>query len=317
MEIFKNCSNKRMNFTIIVLLIILFLEIWLNVVLKNTLSEVEMQNVQSFVVESDSTRIEEEEEVCPDPILGESDYVPKIQKFSVKGVSFKMVEVQGGTFMMGATSEQGSDAYDNERPTHQVTLSTYYIGQTEVTQALWKAVMGKSFTQAVIESHPRGVGPNYPMYSISWYDCQDFIERLNLLTGKTFRLPTEAEWEYAARGGQKSKGYKYAGSNDLENVSWYDDDPPYSYTHPVATKYPNELGLYDMSGNVWEWCQDWYGDYSSSPQTNPEGPDSGSRRVCRGGSWFNRYYYYRVSSRESGDPAYRGNVLGLRLVLVP
>ena len=243
------------------------------------------------------------------------------------GVSFKMVEVEGGTFTMGATSEQGSDAYRDEKQTHQVTLSTYYIGQTEVTQALWEAVMGKNVTQIAKENNwsTCGVGPDYPMYYISWNDCQEFIQKLNQLTGKTFRLPTEAEWEYAARGGNKSKGYKYAGSNTLSEVAWYGysdyNDKNRTITTettmPVAQKAPNELGVYDMSGNVWEWCQDWYGSYSSSSQTNPQGPSSGSRRVNRGGSWYYCAGHCRVSNRGDYLPTARGNFLGLRLVLLP
>ena len=210
---------------------------------------------------------------------------PQPEIFTVGGVSFKMIPVEGGTFTMGATAEQGSDAYDWEKPAHEVTLSSYCIGDAEVTQALWQAVMG---------SNPSYFTGNLqrPVERVSWNDCQTFITKLNQLTGKTFRLPTEAEWEYAARGGNKSQGYKYAGSNTLGDVAWYDGNSS-STTHPVATKAPNELGLYDMSGNVWEWCQDWYGSYSSGAQTNPTGPTLGSARVYRGGSW----YYYASSCR--------------------
>ena len=238
------------------------------------------------------------------------------QSFTVNGVTFEMVKVEGGTFTMGATSEQGSDAYDDESPTHSVTLSDYYIGKYEVTQAQWKAVMGKSLTQIVSESgwSTYGVGDNYPMYDISYNDCQEFINKLNKLTGKKFRLPTEAEWEYAARGGNKSRGYKYAGSNDIGRVAWYCDNSG-SKTHPVGTKQANELGLYDMSGNVWEWCQDWYGDYSSLSQTNPTGPTSGSGRVKRGGSWGYDATYCRVSSRIYFIPTIRVSFIGFRLAL--
>lgn len=174
-----------------------------------------------------------------------------------------MVAVEGGTFTMGATSEQGSDARDNEKPAHKVTLSDYYIGQTEVTQALWEAVMGSN------PSYRRG--DNLPVEQVSWDDCQEFIQKLNQLTGKQFRLPTEAEWEYAARGRRKSRGYKYAGGNDIGLVAWYSGNSGYE-THLVATKQANELGIYDMSGNVWEWCNDWYGDYQSSSRSDPQGP---------------------------------------------
>lgn len=209
---------------------------------------------------------------------------------------------------MVATSEQGSDAESDEKPTHQVTLSDYYIGETEVTQALWKAVMGRNPSNFS--------GTNLPVEMVSWDDCQIFITKLNQLTGKNFRLPTEAEWEYAARGGQKSRGYKYAGSNTLSDVAWYWDNSS-SKTHPVKQKQANELGLYDMSGNVSEWCQDWYGKYGSAAQTNPIGPSSGSNRVFRGGSWFNSASYCRVAYRVSDSPGNRICYLGFRVVLLP
>ena len=226
--------------------------------------------------------------------------------FTVNGVTFEMVRVEGGTFTMGATAEQGSDASIREKPTHQVTLSSYSIGKTEVTQDLWQAVMG---------SNPsKFKGSSLPVETVTWEDCQIFITKLNGLTGKKFRLPTEAEWEYAARGGNKSRGYKYSGSNTLSNVAWYNDNSA-DKTHPVATKAPNELGLYDMSGNVWEWCCDWYGDYSSSAQYNPTGPNSGSYRVFRGGSWNSDAGRWRVSDRNFMFPWYLGHHLGLRLAL--
>lgn len=220
-----------------------------------------------------------------------------------------MVYVSGGTFTMGATSEQGSDAYDNEKPAHRVTLSSYHIGKYEVTQAEWRAVMG---------SNPsKFKGDNLPVEQVSWNDCQEFIRKLNSITGKNFRLPTEAEWEFAARGGNNSRGYKYSGSNDIGSVAWYDDNSGYE-THPVGHKSPNELGLYDMSGNVWEWCQDWLGDYSSSFQTNPTGPTGptpGFYRVYRGGCWFFSARGCRVSERFGNMPDYHFRDLGLRLVL--
>ena len=229
------------------------------------------------------------------------------ETYTVNGVSFDMVSVKGGIFTMGATSEQGSDAESYEKPTHQVTLSDYMIGKTEVTQELWQAVMG---------SNPSFFsGNNLPVEKVSWNDCQEFIKKLNSLTGLQFRLPTEAEWEYAARGGNKSKGYKYSGSNDIGSVAWYTSTTNHSGTKPVATKVPNELGLYDMSGNVWEWCSDRYGSYSNGLQTNPKGPTSGSRRVFRGGSWISRARGCRLSDRGYYFPDYRGNILGLRLAL--
>ena len=229
------------------------------------------------------------------------------QTFTVNGVSFDMMYVKGGTFIMGATSEQGSDAYGNEKPTHRVTLSSFYIGKYEVTQALWKAVMGNNPSKMK--------GDNLPVETVSWNDCQDFIRKMNALTGKNFRLPTEAEWEFAARGGNNSRGYKYAGSNNIGDVAWYDNNSG-SKTHVVGTKSPNELGIYDMSGNVWEWCQDWYGSYSSASQTNPTGASSGSYRVLRGGSWNYSARDCRSSHRYCCTPVSRGYFsFGLRLVL--
>lgn len=224
--------------------------------------------------------------------------------FTVNGVQFTMVEVRGGTFTMGATSEQGSDAWDEEKPAHQVTLSDYYIGQTEVTQALWEAVMGSNPSDSK--------GDNLPVERVSWDDCQMFIQKLNQLTGKQFRLPTEAEWEYAARGGRKSRGYKYAGGNNIDSVAWCDGNSG-NETHPVATKQANELGIYDMSGNVLEWCSDWCGDYTSSSQSDPQGSSSGSFRVIRGGCYYNFARNCRVSYRISNTLDYRSGYLGLRL----
>lgn len=227
------------------------------------------------------------------------------QTLTVNGVQFTMVAVEGGTFTMGATSELGSDAFENEEPAHEVTLSDYYIGQTEVTQALWEAVMGSN------PSDHRG--DNLPVEQVSWNDCQEFIRKLNQLTGKQFRLPTEAEWEYAARGGRKSRGYKYAGGNNIDSVAWYYDNSGYE-THPVATKQANELGIYDMSGNVLEWCRDWYGGYQSSSLSDPQGPSSGFYRVIRGGCYYNFARNCRVSYRISNTMDYRSGYLGLRLL---
>ena len=227
--------------------------------------------------------------------------------YEVNGVNFKMIKVEGGTFQMGATSEQGSDAYGDESSVHSVTLPDYYIGETEVTQELWKAVMGKNPSWFKYN-------PQKPVENVSWHDCQSFIKRLNELTGKNFRLPTEAEWEYAARGGNKSKGYKYSGGNDINEMAWYKGNSN-SQTHDVKTKSPNELGIYDMSGNVLEWCEDWFGYYSSSSQTNPKGPSSGSYRVLRGGSWKNGARYCRVSNRSNRNPGYGHLYSGFRLAL--
>ena len=230
--------------------------------------------------------------------------------YTVNGVSFKMVPVEGGAFIMGA-SDDDADANDNEKPTHQVTLSSYSIGETEVTQALWQAVMGSNPSEFTGDL-------NRPVEKVSWFDCQAFITKLNQLTGKIFRLPTEAEWEFAARGGNKSNGYTYAGSSIIDDVAWYYYVNAPRITQTVATKAPNELGLYDMSGNVLEWCQDWYGPYSNEAQTNPVGSSTGSDRVCRGGSWAHTAVGCRVSERRGyTNPAYSYRSLGLRLVLGP
>ena len=239
--------------------------------------------------------------------------------FTVDGVMFKMVAVEGGTFMMGGTDEQGDECCDDEKPAHRVKLSSFYIGETVVTQALWKAVMGNNPSRF---KKWFGKSDDRPVEKVSWDDCQEFVGKLNkqlggqLPAGWHFALPTEAQWEYAARGGTKSQGCKYAGSNNLDDVAWYRDNSGIE-THPVKTKAANELGLYDMSGNVWEWCSDWYGDYSSDAQTNPKGASSGSYRVVRGGGWFSLAWCCRVSSRSNYNPSYRRDDLGLRLVLVP
>ena len=222
------------------------------------------------------------------------------------GISIEMVKVEAGTFMMGATSEQ-KYPYDDEKPVHQVTLTNdYYMGKYEVTQALWEAVMGNNPS--------RFKGENLPVETVNWNECQEFISKLNSLTGRKFFLPTEAEWEYAARGGKKSRSYQYSGSSNISDVAWYNGNSG-SKTHPVGTKQANELGIYDMSGNVWEWCWDWYGSYSSSSQTNPTGADSGSSSVRRGGGWYDDARGCRLSHRHHFTPDDRYYNLGLRLAL--
>ena len=255
--------------------------------------------------------------ICGRPLQGTAEKVmsenhlntsePSKQTFNVNGVEFKMIKVEGGTFSMGATSEQEYDAFSCEKPVHSVTLSDYYIGETEVTQELWEAVMGSN------PSYFEGDNQR-PVENVSWNDCQKFIKKLNRLTGKEFRLPTEAEWEYAARGGKYSRGYKYSGSNNADEVAWYDSNSG-SKTHPVKTKKANELGLYDMSGNVWEWCNDWWGCYQSNSQTNPTGPSEGESRVLRGGGWCYFDMGVRVSRRDYLTPGYRHIIIGLRLAL--
>ena len=233
-----------------------------------------------------------------------SSVTPK-QKEVLSRLVGNMVQVKGGRFQMGGTPEQGSDAYNNEKPVHEVTLSDYYMGKYEVRQSEWEVVMG---------SNPsRFKGEDLPVEGVSWSDCHEFIERLNALTGLSFKLPTEAQWEYAARGGSLSKGYKFSGSNDLEEVGWYGSNSG-NYTHRVGEKQPNELGLYDMSGNVWEWCEDKYGEYNITSQSDPLGAAKGSQWVYRGGCWCFEASYCRVSFRAH-DPGNRYYSVGLRLVL--
>ncbi len=242
------------------------------------------------------------------PLLAvQETYVQRTITETVNGVSFKMVYVEGGTFTMGCTGIQYrlSMCEKDEKPAHEVTLSSYSIGETEVTQELWRVVMENN--------------PSYykdcdecPVEEVSWEDVQEFIQKLNALTDRKYRLPTEAEWEYAARGGNRSRGYIYSGGDFLDEVAWYIDNSDYK-THAVKGKKANELGIYDMSGNVWEWCSDWSGDYTSGSQMNPTGPAEGSVRVARGGSWGYNPQDCRVSARDDDAPVIRSNNLGLRL----
>ena len=227
----------------------------------------------------------------------------------------EMVFVQGGTFAMGSPKSERGRSKDETQ--HSVTLNDFYIGKYEVTQALWREVMGTTVSQQR-DSHSfrilpiTGEGDNYPMYYVSWDEAQEFIRRLNAATGKTYRLPTEAEWEFAARGGTKSQGYTYSGSNELGNVAWYMDNSENS-THPVGTKSSNELGIYDMCGNVMEWCSDWFGSYNSYTQTNPQGPSAGKYRVYRGGSWAEPTRIMRIPYRLGSQPSYGIPTVGFRL----
>ena len=235
-----------------------------------------------------------------------------IEIITVNNVSFAMVRVEGGTFKMGGASKKRSDfeIYESpkiyEDPVHNVILSSYYIGETEVTQALWEAIMGGS-------NPSEFEGVNRPVENVTWDDCWEFIRRLNHKTGRKFRLPTEAEWEFAARGGNKSHGYTYSGSNSLKRVAWCSNNS--KETHPVKEKQANELGLYDMSGNVMEWCMDKYGGYRRSDQANPTCAITGAHRVIRGGSWTNLEDGCRVTDRRNASEIHQRNNLGLRLVL--
>ena len=234
-----------------------------------------------------------------------SQYEPNDESITVNGVSFKMIKVDGGSFNMGSND---SDAYDDEKPVHRVTLNTFYIGETEVTQGLWKAVMGNNPSYF-------SNGDNFPVEGVSWNDCQEFIQKLNAKTGKKFSLPTEAQWEYAARGGKKSIGYNYSGSNNVSSVGWFDTNCNET-THNVKSLAANELGLYDMTGNVYEWCQDWYADrYDYNSATDPTGPYSGTLRVVRSGSWKSKSRNCRVAYRFKYAPDYKFRNLGLRLCI--
>jgi len=228
--------------------------------------------------------------------------------FQVGDQLIEMQRVDGGTFVMGATTEQYDREMQADKPAHLVSVSTYYIARTEVTNALWRTVMQDSLMSDGMNID------DHPVSNISWNDCQTFIARLNALTGLTFRLPTEAEWEYAARGGNKSSQYRFAGSNIIDSVAW-------TYTnsqnrkHGVGRLQSNELGLYDMTGNVSEWCHDWFAPYQLGTPIDPIGPDSGTMRVARGGSFDNCVSNLHLSLRNFYEEDYLSNYLGFRLAI--
>lgn len=297
------------------------------------------QSIQEFLAILDTNAKRVESRTDEETVFLKESSTSQFLTITVNGVSFKMIRVEGGTFKMGATPEQKNESIEeqsflqrlsnffttdngakgpdeDELPVHEVVLSSYYIGESQVTQALWEAVMDINPSEEI--------GENYPVNNVSWNDCQKFLKKLNNLTGKNFRLPTEAEWEYAARGGNKSKGYKYSGSNNLDEVAWYKDNSN-DEAHDVMMKLANELGLYDMSGNISEWCSDWYDfyegyiegeDYStSSPQFNPAGPSCSSARVFRGGDYMTDTNECRVSCRRCWVPSLPSQFNGLRLAL--
>ena len=216
----------------------------------------------------------------------------------------QLVFVKGGTFKMGDLSGDGSR---EETPVHQVTVNDFYMGKFEVTQSQWESIMGSN------PSHFNGC-PNCPVERVSWIDVQEFLVKLNELTGKSYRLPTEAEWEYAAKGGSKSRGFLYSGKNNVNFVAWYSGNSG-NKTNPVGQKEPNELGIYDMSGNVWEWVNDWFDYYTETPKDNPTGPDNGDGRIVKGGSWFGHAGGNRVSCRGSDEPVNKRSYIGFRIVV--
>lgn len=241
---------------------------------------------------------------CKEAVLDDEHSDTRI--YDVNGVKIKMIAIQGGVFKMGSV-EGAKGSEKDEYPQHSVEVGDFYLGETEVTQELWVAVMG---------DNPSGYTDDIllPVESVTWVDCQTFIKKLNELTGAAFRLPTEAEWEYAARGGNRSKGFLYSGSDNLADVGWYKDNSN-ERPHKVKQLAPNELGLYDMSGNIWEWCNDWEGEYTSEYVVNPQGPQQGRSRVVRGGSWLVDADICRVADRSSGAPRGGGCIVGLRLAI--
>jgi len=278
----------------------------------NPATQQSLQMLINGLIKKNTAPLNEDESFNQEKREGEAgNSKPDTYTQTVNGVPIAMILVQSGTFNMGGTD---TEAQDDEKTTQSVTLYTYYIGKYPVTQAQWRAVMNNN------PSYFKG--DNLPVERVSWEDALEFCHRLSIITGKNYRLPTEAEWEYAARGGQLSiekkghQAFKYAGSNNLPTVAWYDENSG-NTTHPVGQKNPNELGLYDMSGNVWEWCNDWYAAdyYKNSPAENPTGPTSGTYRVCRGGSWLNFAVICRVAFRLNDAPGYRFSYLGFRLAV--
>ena len=245
----------------------------------------------------------------PKGLRGEAEWelTTSGDSFADSATGIQMIFVKGGCYQMGDTFGDGDK---DEKPVHNACVSDFYIGKYEVTQGQWQKVMGSN------PSHFSSCGDNCPVEKVSWNDIQGFIRKLNSQTGKNYRLPTEAEWEYAARSGGKSE--KYAGGNDVDSVAWYDGNSG-SKTHPVGQKRPNGLGIYDMSGNVWEWCNDWYGEkyYGESPRDNPQGPGSSSTHVLRGGSWANNAQYARAAIRVGINPDSRGIGDGFRVAVSP
>lgn len=229
------------------------------------------------------------------------------------------VHVDGGTFDMGCMELFSNDCIEDELPVRRITLDSYDIGAFEITQKQWEKVMGSTVQDQGNIFQPgeslNGWGADYPMYCVSWEEAQIFCKELGRLTGNTYRLPTEAEWEYAARGGKKCENFKYSGGNSLDLVGWYQENGG-GEVHPVGSRIPNSLGIYDMTGNVWEWCQDWGDVYDENDTWNPQGPSGGQYRVCRGGSYACNAWDCRVTRRIGGMPSDHYGDLGFRIVRV-
>lgn len=295
------------QFVLVVDITEVFSELYIAARLVNTTSGEITSTAEELIVDPSSAKLMNAAEKVGNGVIGQggssasqqgnnSSYSSSanVETFTVNGVTFEMVKVEGGTFSMGSYSGES-----DEQPVHSETVGTFYIGKTEVTQKLWAAVMGANPSKFR--------GENLPVEMVSWFDCQEFVDRLSRITGRIFRLPTEAEWEYAARGGNKSRNYTYSGSNDLYRVAWYTENSG-SMTHPVGQKLDNELGIYDMSGNVWEWCSDNYSSSYSSPRNS-------SYRVLRGGGWGSTAASCRVADRIYYSPGDRSGYRGLRLAL--
>lgn len=232
----------------------------------------------------------------------------QVLRFEVNDIPFSMQRIENGVFLMGGTREQHHERLSTDLPTHTVALNAYYISHTEVTQSLWKAVMPEWEIMDELNN------PNYPITDVSWYDCQVFIHRLDSITGMPFRLPTEAEWEFAARGGNETQGFRFAGGNILDSVSWGLSNGGFR-KHTVGLKKPNELGLYDMTGNVSEWCSDWYAPYYIGTEPNPKGPITGDNKIVRGGSFDNCQANSHISYRHYQRPEESTQYCGLRLAM--
>jgi formylglycine-generating enzyme required for sulfatase activity len=319
---------------------------------KEEAKKLREEQVEKAKVEAAAENAKREEEERTKAKAAEEERMKQVKPQIEEFLKQHFVLVNGGTFQMGC-SKGDKECVKDENPAHKVTVSDFYIGKYEVTQKLWVLVMGSnplipidnavklmlesitdeldhnksetkdfkemlkaSFEEKIKPGLPKSIGDALPMIIVSYSDVQTFIQKLNSITGKKYRLPTEAEWEYAARGGVNNKRYLYSGSKKVSDVAWYKDNSN-GKTNPVGTKAPNEFGIYDMSGNVGEWVGDWYGDYGSDAQTNPTGPSTGSLRVNRGGSWYSEGKFCRVSTRGGGKPSLRSNDLGFRLVVSP